>query len=128
MTDLDAVEARYSAALDARPSKGLEIGSADYTALTDAVADVPDLVAEVRRLGKYAQVLEQGLSDEDDIASRFAQVLTDLRTWPVRQAAGLAVCRELNLGYDHRRYSHRFAEAVIDAALAAAEARPSEGP
>ncbi len=46
--DLAAVEARYAAALDARPSKGVEIGSAGYTALTDAVADIPALVEAVR--------------------------------------------------------------------------------
>lgn len=34
-----------------------------------------------------------------------------------RDAATRAVFAELNLGYDHRRYAHRFADAVVTAAL-----------
>jgi len=47
--DLDAIAARYSAALNAKPGKGpyTERGIA---ALTDSVCDVPGLVAEVERL------------------------------------------------------------------------------
>jgi hypothetical protein len=47
--DLRAIEARYSAALNAKPGKGpyTERGIA---ALTDSVCDVPELVAEVERL------------------------------------------------------------------------------
>lgn len=47
--DLDAIGARYSAALDAKPGKGpyTERGIA---ALTDSVCDVPDLLAEIERL------------------------------------------------------------------------------
>lgn len=50
--DLGAIEARYSAALDARPSKGRDIGSKGYTVLTDAVADIPDLLAALAEAEK----------------------------------------------------------------------------
>lgn len=47
--DLTAVAERYHRALDAKPSKG-EIGPDGIAAITDSVADVPELLAEVRRL------------------------------------------------------------------------------
>lgn len=56
--DLAAVTARYSAALDVRPSKGVEIGSDGYTVLTDAVADIPALLAEIDRMERYRAIYE----------------------------------------------------------------------
>lgn len=48
--DLDAVGRRYSAALDARPSKGVQIGDKAWTALTDSVADIPALTDALRQV------------------------------------------------------------------------------
>ncbi len=47
--DLRAVMARYSKALDAKPSKG-PISEAGIVAITDSVCDIPQLLAEVDRL------------------------------------------------------------------------------
>ena len=47
--DLGAVMARYSKALDAKPSKG-QISADGIAALTDSVCDVPQLLAEIERL------------------------------------------------------------------------------
>lgn len=54
MTDLDlrAVMARYSRALDAKPGKGA-ITADGIAAITDSVADVPDLLAEVEQLTRW---------------------------------------------------------------------------
>jgi len=67
--DLDAIGARYSAALDAKPGKGpyTERGIA---ALTDSVCDVPDLVAEVERLRAQLPAVpcpgaEEALEDDE---------------------------------------------------------------
>jgi len=49
VADLDAIRARYSRALDAKPSKG-DYTPAGIAAITDSVADIPDLLAEVERL------------------------------------------------------------------------------
>jgi len=49
MIDLDAVRARYSKALDAKPSKG-PMTPDGIAAITDSVADIPDLLHEVERL------------------------------------------------------------------------------
>ena len=46
--DLDAIQARYQAALDAKPSKG-DYTPDGVTALTDSVCDIPDLLAQNRR-------------------------------------------------------------------------------
>jgi hypothetical protein len=55
VTDLDAIERRYSAALDARPSKGVQIGDKAWTALTDSVADIPDLITALRSARRSVQ-------------------------------------------------------------------------
>ena len=47
--DLTAVTERYHRALDAKPSKG-EITPGGIAAITDSVADVPEMLAEIRRL------------------------------------------------------------------------------
>jgi len=47
--NLDAVRARYSRALDAKPSKG-EWEPDGIAAITDSVADIPDLLAEIQRV------------------------------------------------------------------------------
>lgn len=49
MTDLNAIEARYARALDAKPSKG-DFTPDGISALTDSVADVGHLLREVKRL------------------------------------------------------------------------------
>lgn len=55
MTDLDlqAIADRYRRALDAKPSKG-PITEAGIAAITDSVCDVPELIAEVGRLRRFA--------------------------------------------------------------------------
>lgn len=56
--DLHAVAERYHRALDAKPSKG-EISADGIAAITDSVADVPDLLREIQELSarnqRYAQ-------------------------------------------------------------------------
>lgn len=52
-----------------------------------------------------------------EVATLRGQVQRGGRTREARQRAALAVCQQLNAGYDHRRYSHRFADAVLSAAL-----------
>ncbi len=54
MADLDlrAVMARYSRALDAKPSKG-EITADGIAWITDSVADVPQMLAEIERLAAW---------------------------------------------------------------------------
>ena len=49
MIDLDAIQTRWTATLDAKPSKGPATEKTIH-ALIDSACDVPDLLAEVRRL------------------------------------------------------------------------------
>ncbi len=51
--DFDAVEARYTVAIQAKPPKGPWTLDG-IAALCDSVADVPDLLAEIRRLQEVA--------------------------------------------------------------------------
>ena len=53
MVDLDAVRARYSRALDAKPGKG-DYAPDGIAAITDSVCDIPDLLAEIERLAASA--------------------------------------------------------------------------
>jgi hypothetical protein len=58
MLDLDAVETRYSRALDAKPGKG-EYSPDGIAAIVDSHCDVRDLLAEVRRLRSLPPTEEQ---------------------------------------------------------------------
>lgn len=60
--DLDAIEARYSKALDAKPGKG-DISAEGIAAITDSVCDIPDLIRELRRrAARDAEAWETGLN------------------------------------------------------------------
>ena len=68
--DLTAVTERYHRALDAKPSKG-EITPGGIAAITDSVADVPELIAEVRRLRGWrdrAEAAEAAIERVRDLA------------------------------------------------------------
>jgi len=56
--DLDAIEARYGKALDAKPSKGY----IDPAPLWDSVCDIPDLIAALRR---HPAVVQADVLDDD---------------------------------------------------------------
>lgn len=63
--DLHAVAERYHRALDAKPSKG-PYTDKGIAAITDSVADIPDLLAEVERLQRWkaeALPVMDGLQD-----------------------------------------------------------------
>lgn len=55
--DLHAIAERYHHALDAKPSKG-PMTKKGIAAITDSVADVPDLLAEVTRLDQAVADLQ----------------------------------------------------------------------
>lgn len=60
MIDLDAVEKRYSKALDAKPGKG-PITEDGIAAITDSVCDVPELVKAIRDVRKIAETAGLGI-------------------------------------------------------------------
>ena len=102
--DQAAVETRYTAALDARPSKGLEIGSDGYTALTDAVADIPTLLAEVARLTKQNDRLRRRIRD--------------------RYCGCAWCCGSMPPGLEQRGQGHHICSAAKDPS----DTHPPEGP
>lgn len=53
--ELGPIMARYSRALDAKPSKG-PITDSGIAAITDSVSDIPQLLAEIERLRKPSQL------------------------------------------------------------------------
>jgi len=60
MIDLDAVEKRYSKALDAKPGKG-PITEDGIAAITDSVCDVPELVKAIRDVRKIVEAAAMGI-------------------------------------------------------------------
>lgn len=110
MVDLDAVRARYSRALDAKPSKG-DYTPAGIASITDSVADIPDLLRLIDELG-----------GEDNAALR-----ADRDHWQQRFEDMRAEAHQLRKAIDRRNeqvlrvrevigpWSHRARRRILDA-------------
>lgn len=91
--DLRAVAARYSKALDAKPSKG-PWEDAKVAWITDSVADVPQLLAEIDRLNEELDRARLADTYTPEGVDLVMAKLRDLREQNTRYATRLATYRE----------------------------------
>lgn len=88
--ELGPVMARYSRALDAKPSKG-EITADGIAAITDSVCDVPRLLAEIERLTNWKASALTVMDGLQELGQALGLPLGERITGPLARAAAEAL-------------------------------------
>lgn len=95
MADLDAIAERYHKALDAKPGKG-PITERGIAAITDSVCDVPEMLAEVRRLNRWQAEALPVMAGLQDLGGALGLPLGERITGPAAVEAVERLTRKLD--------------------------------